>query len=830
MKKFSKITCAILLCALVLTTLLIPMQAFAEDYIYNWGTRGEVATSLSDKAKAFYTGSYTFANLSNVSGGTSQSNAPSSALYTQLKALMTSKHSYQNSYSANNDLLKYTDCQNGGGKISSFYSGKEIGPNWGEGSWNKEHTWPNSKGLGGKDEDDIMMIRPTATSENTSRGNKAYGKSSGYYDPNSESNGKYNLRGDCARIFLYVYTRWGNTNGNGEYATWGSRGVMESLEVLLEWMEEDPVDTWEMGRNDAVEKITGTRNAFVDYPEYAFLLFGKAVPANYSTPSQSNGVTPPKPEPHTCDYTPATCTTPATCKICYQTTGSALDHTAPNAEGLCTRCNEVLEIFAPDSLEVGKAYYMSVLQGNLDNKILYFNGTTREADNYPWYFKTSEDKASAVQVFVEEAQGGYKLYFMNGTTKTYIRLYERQSGKASLSLVTTAPAEVYTYDATHKTLILTVGSNKYYIGTYDAYDTLSGSNISYISTSFPCRFIPVEGGGTVTPPAHTCQSKCSTCGGCTDASCTESACLTKCQGHQTTPPVGGDTMEITFQSSSSTQLNSSGDVKFTSSRVPHGWDADRSLQFLKADGNVTITSTSSVNNVTSIAIVMSENKGITIAVTVKVGNTVLTNNGQNSATVGKCTNETVTFTTSSAVSGVITIEFVPSQPDVSKPGSIYLAGLTITTGGGSQGGGTVTPPAHTCANKCPTCGGCTDSSCTESACLTKCQGHQTTPPEVTPDATVNAFKSAVANIQSATTLEQKFDAIITAVSVYNTMDASQKAQVTAEFATLKTAVEDYNANVALQNANSNGALGLALQVVSITVALAAALVLLKKVF
>ena len=92
MKKFSKITCAILLCALVLTTLLIPMQAFAASYTYNWGKRGEVATSLSDKAKAFYTGSYTFANLSNASGGTSQSNAPSSALYTQLKTLMTSKH------------------------------------------------------------------------------------------------------------------------------------------------------------------------------------------------------------------------------------------------------------------------------------------------------------------------------------------------------------------------------------------------------------------------------------------------------------------------------------------------------------------------------------------------------------------------------------------------------------------------------------------------------------------------------------------------------------------------------------------------------------------
>jgi hypothetical protein len=40
-----------------------------------------------------------------------------------------------------------------------------------------------------------------------------------------------------------------------------------------------------MGRNDAVQSITGTRNVFVDYPEYAWLLFGEDIPQNLSTPS-----------------------------------------------------------------------------------------------------------------------------------------------------------------------------------------------------------------------------------------------------------------------------------------------------------------------------------------------------------------------------------------------------------------------------------------------------------------------------------------------------------------------------------------------------------------
>ncbi|MBQ6431658.1 MAG: InlB B-repeat-containing protein, partial [Oscillospiraceae bacterium] len=62
-------------------------------------------------------------------------------------------------------------------------------------------------------------------------------------------------------------------------------GVIESRAVLLQWMQEDPVDTWEMGRNDAVQSITGVRNVFVDYPELAFKLLGESVPANYTTPS-----------------------------------------------------------------------------------------------------------------------------------------------------------------------------------------------------------------------------------------------------------------------------------------------------------------------------------------------------------------------------------------------------------------------------------------------------------------------------------------------------------------------------------------------------------------
>ena len=264
----------------------------AGGYTVNWGARGEDCVFLSNRAASFYTGNYTYATLSKNKGGSSQSNAPSSALYSALKNMMIAKHKTQTSYGATRDMYKYTDCvSNNYSQISSFYSGITLSGTWDSGkTWNREHTWPNSKGLGGNDENDIMMLRPTSVKENSSRGNTAYGQSGSYYDPGES------VRGDCARIVLYMYVRW-QSHQTTNYM-WGTSGVMENLNVLLKWMEEDPVDTWEMGRNDSVQSITGTRNVFVDYPEYAWLLFGKAIPENMSTPSgianDQQVVTPPE--------------------------------------------------------------------------------------------------------------------------------------------------------------------------------------------------------------------------------------------------------------------------------------------------------------------------------------------------------------------------------------------------------------------------------------------------------------------------------------------------------------------------------------------------------
>ena len=506
MNKMAKSCLALLLVVVMLVAfvpaLTINASAAASDvsyvydstgkYIYNWGERGEIATFLSPNAEDFYTGSNAYDVLSSYSGGTSTSTAPKSALYNALKKVMVDAHSHQTSYAETKNLYRYTDCQNNGGKISSFYSGTLIGPAWGEGSWNREHTWPNSKGLGGNDENDIMMLRPTSTSENSSRGNTAYGQSSGYYHPNSESGGKYDLRGDVARIFLYVYVRWGNTS----YA-WGKSGVMESVDVLLEWMEVDPVDTWELGRNDSVEAITGTRNVFVDYPEFAFLLFGEEIPADMTTPSGSASS-------RKCDHNnfdsgvviAATCTnngyTVFTCKTSgcgysYKTNiTAATGHSY--VSGKCSACGDdepVKPTYATE-IQTGKAYKLG-FYSTANSAEYYFTGTMNG-----YYGATDTDVKKGVDVYVENASGGYHIYFMNGSQKQYINLVFNDP-HYNFTYSTTATS-VYTWDSAKSSLYTTVNGEICYIGTYGTYVTMSVLRSSKISdTDYFARFYITDG-------------------------------------------------------------------------------------------------------------------------------------------------------------------------------------------------------------------------------------------------------------------------------------------------------------------------------------------------
>lgn len=157
----------------------------------------------------------------------------------------------------------------------------------------------------------------------------------------------------------------------------------------------------------------------------------------------------------------------------------------------------------PEGPQVGVAYKGEVVQKNL-GQTLYFNGQT---GNFAWYLATTETKADGVDLYLEAVEGvdgGYRLYFMSGAVKKYIRVYERTDGEAgmgkgSMELTTEVPDEYLTYDAAANTLIYTADAdNSYYIGSYNSFDTLSVSNTSYITgdnaanvdaTQFPLRLV-----------------------------------------------------------------------------------------------------------------------------------------------------------------------------------------------------------------------------------------------------------------------------------------------------------------------------------------------------
>lgn len=288
-----------LLLCICLILCLRPVTADAAN-IYsttaNSGIRQELCTSLEGTGAAdYYTGSYSYDQLSELYGD---------QLLTELRTLLTQTHTKTTTYAQCKDLAVKTDCENGDGTtISLIYTSysaiRSDYINDQTNGWNREHVWPKSQG-GFSETDtpgcDLHHVRPSDSLVNSTRGNRLFGtvsngknangaeytgyalggaSTSGYFEPLD------NVKGDVARICLYVYVRYG-----GEYSKCGKiTNVFQSVDVLLDWCALDPVDTWEMGRNEVVAAIQGNRNVFIDYPELAWLLFDEQIPEDLVTPS-----------------------------------------------------------------------------------------------------------------------------------------------------------------------------------------------------------------------------------------------------------------------------------------------------------------------------------------------------------------------------------------------------------------------------------------------------------------------------------------------------------------------------------------------------------------
>ena len=172
--------------------------------------------------------------------------------------------------------------------------------------WNREHVWCKNrsntnwkKDNGAEDEagTDVLHLRPTYPSTNSSRGDTPYGDinktSPKYYDPDTQkvtndsskmlwgySDGNYfepldSVKGDVARIIMYVWTTYTGWVGKKAYEPLNILDIFQSYNTLLRWHTMDKPDALEGRRNDYAEgSIQGNRNPFVDHPDFAWRIFG----------------------------------------------------------------------------------------------------------------------------------------------------------------------------------------------------------------------------------------------------------------------------------------------------------------------------------------------------------------------------------------------------------------------------------------------------------------------------------------------------------------------------------------------------------------------------
>lgn len=142
---------------------------------------------------------------------------------------------------------------------------------------NTEHTWPQSKFSSnankGTQKSDLHHLFPTDSRANSTRGNYDFAEVTKNTNltncalsksgPSVTSGGKNFFepptahKGNVARALFYFSVRYKIEIPD------------EEEEFLRRWNHLDPVDEMEMSRNNAIEKIQGNRNPFIDQPELA---------------------------------------------------------------------------------------------------------------------------------------------------------------------------------------------------------------------------------------------------------------------------------------------------------------------------------------------------------------------------------------------------------------------------------------------------------------------------------------------------------------------------------------------------------------------------------
>ena len=202
---------------------------------------------------------------------------------------------YTSSFTDTWDILKVSDADpNNANNVILIYTGESVnGPQEYDG-WNREHVWAKSRGDFGISRPmgtDVHNLRASNSNVNSTRSNYSfdnctynscnqiygnlYSSSALVFEPRDED------KGDVARIIFYMVVRYEGENEEEDLEmtesilSTSSKSPRHGVRsTLLEWHELDPVDDFELNRNDVIYSYQGNRNPFIDHPELVDFLWG----------------------------------------------------------------------------------------------------------------------------------------------------------------------------------------------------------------------------------------------------------------------------------------------------------------------------------------------------------------------------------------------------------------------------------------------------------------------------------------------------------------------------------------------------------------------------
>ena len=242
-----------------------------------------------EEVEPTYTGSY-YDSLSTSSTG--------ATFATELHNLMDTTHNYYPSYSSLYNYYQESDPGTNA-KYKCFYSGQSTS------SVNREHVWAvslsnnlfprNNLTYAGSD---LHHVRPAIAQYNTIRSNAVFGQVYGNKSVMDKINYKTGgvsyctgntfepadaIKGDVARILMYVYIHYSTKVGGNNQTYYGALDITKVMGPILEdecfallrkWNAIDPVSQDEITRNNVASSAQGNRNPFIDHPTYADRIWG----------------------------------------------------------------------------------------------------------------------------------------------------------------------------------------------------------------------------------------------------------------------------------------------------------------------------------------------------------------------------------------------------------------------------------------------------------------------------------------------------------------------------------------------------------------------------